>query len=321
MLKCQFCDNSEDFFQFDNINKGFWCEECDGYNYIEEIEKRHRFTLILEDKLREKTAFKKSAVKLSKRLSPYRYPGGKSKVIDYLITHLQDFKTKKLVSPFTGGGSFELALLDAGLLEELHINDLDVGVYSLWYTIKHMPNELIYRLKNIRPTHKDFFHARKYIQMDYQGLNIFEAAWFSLLVNRLSYSGIVKANPLGGKNGTVDQLLSRWNPTDLIKRIDRIHKLSEKIEVTNEDALKLIEESYWQDETTIFIDPPYVEKGKDLYHCYYKHEDHIDLSNLLDSLYHGIPGADIVVTYDYNEWLDSIYWFPERKIIGRVYSA
>lgn len=324
-LKCQFCEIEEElesgYFQLDEYNKGFWCEDCDGYTYLKGVIENHKFTLILEDKIIGKTLYDKSNIRLSKRLSPYRYPGGKSKVIDYLITHLQDFKTKKLVSPFTGGGSFELALLDAGLIENVHLNDLDIGVYSLWYTIKHMPNELIYRIKSIQPTHQDFFKAREQIRNDYRGLNIFEAAWTSLVVNRLSYSGIVKANPLGGKNGTMEQLLSRWNPTELIKRINRIHELGDRIVITNEDALNLIEESYWQDETTLFIDPPYVEKGKELYHCYYDKKNHVELSSLLDSLYYGVPGADVIVTYDYNDWLDSIYHLPEKKVIGRVYSA
>jgi len=35
------------------------------------------------------------------------------------------------------------------------------------------------------------------------------------------------------------------------------------------DADELIEEAYWQENTTIFIDPPYVVKGQVLFHCYY----------------------------------------------------
>ena len=53
-----------------------------------------------------------------------------------------------------------------------------------------------------------------------------DAAWASLLVNRLAYSGIFKANPLGGKHGSKQQLLSRWNPTELIRRIKTIHEMS-----------------------------------------------------------------------------------------------
>ncbi|MFC0273611.1 DNA adenine methylase [Metabacillus herbersteinensis] len=327
MLKCQFCGLTSTFesgdFQLDktNLNKGFWCEECDGYTYIDKNTNKHRFKLILEDKNADMSIFIPPNIKLAKRISPYRYPGGKSKVIDYLYTQLQESKSKKLVSPFTGGGSFELAMLDAGVIEQLHINDLDIGVYSLWWIIKHMPYVIIERLQSSHPTHKDYFSAQSLIKADCRGADIVEAAWSSLLVNRLAYSGVFKANPLGGRNGSRNDLLSRWNPKNLIKRIEKIHAMSDRIEITQENAVGLIEEAYWQDKATIFIDPPYVNKGKDLYHCYYNEKDHLELALLLDTLHFGFPSADILVTYDYNEWLNKLYDYPEREIIGRKYSA
>jgi DNA adenine methylase len=325
MLECKFCGfpqcEEEDEIEIDMYKQGYWCPHCDGYNYFSEDETTHRFTLILEDKSSPKTPFNVPEVKFAKRLSPYRYPGGKSKVIDYLYSHLRESKSKKLVSPFTGGGSFELAMLNSGVIEELHLNDLDTGVYSLWWIIKHMPYELISRIEYFDPNHKEFFKAQQVIKEDYKSVNIIEAAWTSLLVNRLAYSGVAKANPLGGRNGTKKSLLSRWNPADLISRIEKVHTMSECITITQENAIELIEESYWDEESTIFIDPPYVAKGKDLYHCFYTHKDHLELSCLLDSLHMGFPGADMVVTYDFCELLDQIYTSPKREVIGRVYSA
>lgn len=158
MITCQFCGLSgsleSGYFQLDNQNNGFWCEDCDGYTYFNKDTIRHQFKLILEDKNAEKVLFNPPGIKLAKRISPYRYPGGKSKVVDYLYTHLQEAKSKKLISPFAGGGSFELAMLDAGIVEQLHLNDLDTGVYSLWWIIKHMPYALIERLQSIQPNHK-----------------------------------------------------------------------------------------------------------------------------------------------------------------------
>lgn len=325
MFTCHFCgtteEDGEDVFQFDTYNRGFWCEVCDGYNYLNQDGFKHKFTLILEDKQAPKTAFHSTNVKLSKRLSPYRYPGGKSKVVEYLFAHLQEEKSKRLISPFTGGGSFELAMLDSRVIESLHMNDLDTGVFSFWWLVKHMPYELIERLKTIRPTHEEYFKAQSIIKSDYKGVDLVEAAWSSLLVNRLAYSGVVKANPLGGRNGSTQDLLSRWNPKELIRRIEKIHSMSDRITITQENAVELIEEAYWSDEDTIFIDPPYVAKGKDLYHCYYTEDDHRNLAFLLDNLHFGCPGADIIVTYDYNDWLNNLYDYPEIQVIGRTYSA
>lgn len=323
MLTCQYCGatGGYDCFQLDKYNKGFWCEDCDGFTYLDSQLIKHKFTLITESKKPEKNSIKSPGIKLAKRLSPLRYPGGKSKVVDYLYTHLQNTKSKKLVSPYTGGGSFELAMLNAGVVEELHLNDLDTGVYSLWWVIKHMPNILIENLHHITPNRKDYFNAQDIIKNDYHGVNIVESAWATLVVNRLAYSGISKANPLGGKNGSKESLLSRWNPKELIKRINHIHSLSDRITITNLNALELIEESYWDDYSTIFIDPPYVAKGKALYNHYYTDEDHIKLAFLLDQLYFGCPGADLVVTYDHHKLINDIYQFPQREILGRTYSA
>lgn len=325
MLTCQFCGlrnvpESGDF-ELDKHNIGFWCGACDGFTYLNENMVKHRFTLIFEDKKAKKITFNHQNVKLSKRLSPYRYPGGKSKIVEYLYSHLQKSKSRKLISPFTGGASFELAMLDAGIVEILHLNDWDTGVYSLWWIIKHMPYVLIERLQSAPPTHKDYFTSQEIIKKDYVDVDMVEAAWASLVVNRLAYSGIPKANPLGGRKGTKQALLSRWNPIELIKRIEHIHSLSDRIIITQENAVELIEEAYWENEATIFIDPPYVEQGKDLYHCYYTKKDHIELSQLLDLLHMGCPGADIVVTYDYSQWLDDLYVYPKKEVIGRSYSV
>ena len=88
MLTCQFCgltDTYDDgYFQLDKHNRGFWCEECDGFTYFDETDNKHRFLLILENKTTEKANRISANVKFNKRLSPFRYPGGKSKIIDYL---------------------------------------------------------------------------------------------------------------------------------------------------------------------------------------------------------------------------------------------
>ncbi len=325
MVVCDFCGNKDSLdsesFQVDKHNTGFWCEICEGYSYLDQLTTKHRFTLILENSKEKTNLAPPINVKLSKRISPYRYPGGKSKIAEYLFAHIQQAKTKKLTSPFTGGGSFELSMLDAGVIEKLHLNDLDTGIFSLWWTIKNAPYKLIKMVQTITPTLNDYFSCQSIIKADYNGVNAVEAAWSSLLVNRLAYSGIYKANPLGGRNGKQKDLLSRWNPKDLINRIEKISSLSNQFEITQENAVDLIEEAYWENSTTIFIDPPYVNKGKTLYHCYYTENNHKELAFLLDSLYFGFPGADIIVTYDYNQWIDNLYDYPDKKIIGRKYSA
>lgn len=325
LLTCEHCDEAgyaeDGDFQVDKQQQGFWCETCDRYNYLDKNAVRHRFKLILEKKDGPKNAVAKPPHKFAKQLSPYRYPGGKSKVIDYLYHHLHESRTKLLVSPFTGGGSFELAMLEAGVVDSLHLNDLDFGVFSFWSIVRDDPAALIDLIRTVTPTHADYFAAQAHIKANYDGLSGLDAAWCSLLVNRLAYSGVAKANPLGGRHGDQASLLSRWKPEVLIKRIQTIHDMRERFIVTQQPAVALIEEAYWNDEATLFIDPPYVAKGKALYQCFYTMDDHYELCALLDSLHGGFSGADIVLTYDYHETLEFIYDTPDIEYLTRIYSA
>jgi len=320
-MNCYFCgiDNEDDELEIDPYRRGFWCGFCDGYTYLDGVH-AHRFTLILEDKQQKNTPAPAIGIKLKKQLSPLRYPGGKSKFIPYVYARMQSTKCQKLISPFAGGGSLELALLHAGAVQELIMNDLDFGIYALFWTIKHAPDDLISRIRSSRLSHNGFFKAQSIVKADYAGCTIVDAAWYVLLVNRLAYSGIFSANPLGGRRGKKPDLLSRWNPDDLCRRISAIHKMSDRITIQNMDACRLIEEAYWDEKATIFIDPPYVQKGQQLYRCFYTREQHIELCTLLDSLHQGMPGADMILCYDNDPLITELYEYPDVEHIGRVYS-
>lgn len=325
LLKCQFCgsEGTADDFELDFINNnGFWCPDCDGHTFFnEEDNEKRKFTLILEDKSNRHIVHYNAPIKFNKRLSPLRYPGGKSKLVDYLYLQIQKNKSKTFIEAFAGGGSVGLALLDAHVIDKLILNDLDYGIYSLFYLIVNDPIELINMIQTISPTHIDFYKAQKVVIGQYKNCNLLSAAWNFLIVNRLSFSGIYKANPLGGKkNENITKLLSRWNPEALVKRIKKINSMRDKITVLNNDACELIEDMYYSSDITIFIDPPYYQKGKDLYNCYYTNENHISLATLLDSLYTGMPGADLILTYDNQNYIKKLYYSPTIEKISRVYS-
>lgn len=324
MLICQFCglEHERESAEIDEYQQGFWCADCDGYTYMDHVTQHHRFALILEDGTGTKTLAPMMPKHMKKRLSLLRYPGGKSKFIPFIYSKLQHGQSKRLVSPFTGGGSAELALLHAGIVEELVLNDLDFGIYSLFWVVKNMPDDLMDRIRACRPTHEEYFEAQALVKLDYAGCTIMEAAWHTLLVNRLAYSGIYYANPLGGRGGSCENLMARWKPEELLRRIKLIHGMSNRIQITNIDACDLIEEEYWQPDTTIFIDPPYVKKGKQLYRCFYNEDEHIRLSVLLDSLHQGMPGADIILTYDNDPLIEQLYVYPTTiERVSRIYSV
>ena len=122
-MRCEYCGYIGEKEDFEEGKYGFWCPMCDGVLYKEGKESFSQTHVILEQsKLKNSTPVQKS--KLKKRLSPLRYPGGKSKLIDQLLPYIQDKEC--FVEAFCGGSSLGLALLDAGKIHKLVLNDLIV---------------------------------------------------------------------------------------------------------------------------------------------------------------------------------------------------
>lgn len=326
ILVCQKCEATYDCINDippDKNSEGFWCDECQYFSYFDPTKERPSFLLFLETaSSADSPITSKPKVKLKKQLSPLRYPGGKSKIADQLLLSMRPEQLDTLISVYAGGASVELALLDAKQIKNLILNDIDFGIYSLFYLIKNHPEDLIYRIKNCEPTHDEFFRQREIIREDYSGVDMLDAAWAMLLVNRLAYSGIYKANPLGGRYGTKNDLLSRFNPETLSRRISHIHSMSDRIVIHHQNALEFIEDQMWSNQSTLWIDPPYFEKGHALYRHFYTEEQHIEVCDLLDSCYEEFPNADFIVTYDNHPFIRELYDKYATKIeLNRRFSV
>lgn len=203
-LTCQWCGatGSLDDFELDEHNgEGFWCPDCDGFTYYDKTRNHlRRILLILEQKDGGK-ADPVPKTPLKKRLSPLRYPGGKSKLIDYLAAQFRKESLKTFVEVFAGGASVGLSLLDAGLTEHLVINDTDPGIYAFWVSVVYHPEKLLKRLSGPDPNRAEFRSCQQILDSP-KGWSQDDLAWATLVCNRLGYSGITKACAMGGKTGT-----------------------------------------------------------------------------------------------------------------------
>lgn len=324
MLTCHCCGETHaNTDHLDHNDLGWWCDCCDTFSFYDPKEhEKHRFLLLLEDKdpQPQKPASILSLPKLRKQLSPLRYPGGKSKLIDYLYTKLSKDQLDTFVEVFAGGASLGLSLLDAGIINRLILNDKDPGVFAFWQTVLESPQELTSRLLSVVPTHRDLADAK--VLLSSGGPPTGELAWSFLLANRLSFSGIIKANPLGGKNGTQEDLLARWNPQKLSDRIEHIHSMADRIEIHNKDACKFLAgTAYWNTHCTCFIDPPYFVQGSKLYDTFYTENDHKELAELLERLHLEFPESDLIVTYDNHPRICELYPCAQQEVVPRSYSV
>lgn len=92
-------------------------------------------------------------------LSPLRYAGGKSKAIGLILEHLPKLKEKKIVSPFFGGGSFELCAS-----QELGIEIVGYDIFGMltnfWNILIHDKDNFIKELKKFKITAEEFTYNR-----------------------------------------------------------------------------------------------------------------------------------------------------------------
>lgn len=102
-----------------------------------------------------------------KSLSPIRYAGGKSKAVKILLENLPNIKKKKIVSPFIGGGSFEMFLS-----EELGFQVVGYDIFSLlvdfWQIISNSRTKVKFlkELEKFKLTEKEFTFNR-HLLLDY----------------------------------------------------------------------------------------------------------------------------------------------------------
>ncbi len=220
-------------------------------------------------------------------LSPLRYPGGKNKIYKEVLSIIQEnnFQDKKYVEPFAGGASLALRLLYNNDVKNIHINDYDISIYALWYTILNLTDELISLINNTSITVKEWKKQKK-IQINKENASLLELGFSTLFLNRTNRSGILNAGPIGGYeqkgNYSID---CRFNKIRLIKQINIIHSFKDKITISNLDAKILISQLNNQN-TFLYLDPPYYEKGHMLYLNSFNHDDHKHLSDIIQTSKH-----------------------------------
>lgn len=92
-------------------------------------------------------------------ISPLRYAGGKSKAIGVILENLPKLKSKKIVSPFFGGGSFELCLSQNLDIEVIGYDIFDLLV-NFWNVLIHHKDEFIQELKKFTINEEEFTYNR-----------------------------------------------------------------------------------------------------------------------------------------------------------------
>lgn len=237
--------------------------------------------------------------------SPLRYPGGKTKLVAYVLETLEinNLIGGTYVEPFAGGAGIAWYLLLNDKVKHVCINDLNTSVYAFWYCVLNRTDELSQCIMET-PVTIDEWHKQKLIQ-DSSDATILELGFSTFFLNRTNRSGIIKGGVMGGKNQDGKYKLDcRYNKEKLIKKIKSIANLKEKITLTQKDAKVFLADDIKNIEKKclINIDPPYYVKGKGLYQNFFEHNDHYELRNVIRSL-----DRPWIVTYDNAPEINDLY--------------
>lgn len=254
-------------------------------------------------------------------LSPLRYPGGKAKVADFVrcLIEKNALLDGTYVEPYVGGGSVALSLLFNEYVKDIYINDKDIAIYAFWHSILHEPEALCKLIKDTPVTVETWFKLRDY-QDKTDNVDLLHLGFSTFFLNRTNRSGILKAGVIGGYEQTGNYKIdARFNKEELIKRIERIADYSDRIHLTNEDAVTLVQrlKKELPYNTLFYLDPPYYIKGKGLYLNYYNDNDHQNIANSISDF----REHKWIISYDNVDFIANLYSRFRQKTFELNYSA
>lgn len=248
--------------------------------------------------------------------SPLRYPGGKSKIaplIEQIIIN-NELKGCTFVEPFAGGAGVALDLLFNNLVKNIILNDSDIAVYSFWKATLEDTGKFISDIYNVPLTIKEWEHQKEILKSSKEPS--YELGFAAFYLNRTNRSGILNAGVIGGKKQDGKwKMDARFNRDNLASKILKIAERKNDISIFNLDVKDFIKHIP-SENTFVYLDPPYYEKGKQLYSNYFVHDDHQNLEKIIRNL-----DVKWVLTYDNNPEIRKIYKGYEIKDFDIKYSV
>ncbi len=204
--------------------------------------------------------------------SPLRYPGGKTRGVE-CITCFFPKNLDKLLSPFFGGGSIELATASKGT--KVFGYDLFSPLVEFWQCLTTQPNKLAEEVEKYFPLSREKFYQLQHTQTKFK--TKLERAAVYYVLNRSSFSGATLSGGMSPEHprfteASIERLKDFYNPNIKIQKADFKKSLSD------------------HPFTFTYLDPPYLIKSS-LYGRKgdaHKNFDHEGLAEILKRREHWI---------------------------------
>ncbi|EAC3063106.1 DNA adenine methylase [Listeria monocytogenes] len=246
--------------------------------------------------------------------SPLRYPGGKYNMLKFVEQVLKENDIDgTYIEAFAGGAGLAVNLLLTNQVERVILNDLDIAVYSFWWSLVNRNDDFLLKFDLVQVT-IDEWHNQKIIFDDLssrkrlgrnQKLDLGFATYF---LNRTNFSGILRgATPIGGLNQNGKWKIDcQFKKKNLRPLLEEIGKYNNQITVTRLDMIRdfqnLVTDCLDVNNSLLFIDPPYVKEGRRLYLPIKEIDEHKKLAKkIIQTDYKWL------LTYDLHEELLPLY--------------
>ena len=260
-------------------------------------------------------------------MSFFRYPGGKNKLKDKICERIMSFASTapdnwEYREPFFGGGSIGLALMEQDKLQRVWFNDKDVGIACLWNSVYKYPSDLKRAVKGFKPSIKAFDEISAFLRTQKpssEPSSVVRFGFYKLAIHQISYSGLglKSGGPLGGRSQeSAYKIDCRWSPDYICKKIDKVSAMFHSVDFRscwNEDFSTLIQDDICS--AVIYLDPPYYDKGSDLYYHSFTKEDHERLAKELKATPH-----EWVLSYDDCPEIRKLYEWANIEVLTVNYS-
>jgi DNA adenine methylase len=239
-------------------------------------------------------------------VTPLRYPGGKGRLGAWLADLLKHngLDGGLYVEPYAGGAGAALYLLANNHVGRIAINDIDPVVHAFWWAVLN-DTERFVELILETPVTMDTWYQQRSIIASQDQIDLTSLGFATFFLNRTNRSGIIKGGVIGGQKQTGKYLIdARYNKEDLASRITKIGALRDHIQLFNVDAIELLvhPDLDLDDRSLIYLDPPYYEKGSQLYRNHYQPDDHQRIAHAVMEI-----KSPWLVTYDNCNEIKTLY--------------
>lgn len=195
--------------------------------------------------------------------SPFRYPGGKTWLVPTARKWFGEASIgSHLIEPFAGGGIISLTAAAEHYFEHVTMVELDDDMAAAWQTI--LSDDCNWLTKQIASFVVTPENINNVVSHASDGVK--ERGFSTIVRNRTNHGGILAKGSGVMKTGENGKGIgSRWYAGTLVKRINEVYRIRERITYIHGNAFDIMERHIDDENAYFFIDPPYTIAGRRLY--------------------------------------------------------